>query len=177
MDILENCTTDTMYHDTIWDDDTNTCRSRDDIIMNFFDSHGPLTISRTINYAEEKSLMFGWTIGDDYKQKYNDQHSTRQQQSKQKQNRPNIILVKVAWGGKDLAKDYRPPRSGEGSYPNIKPSFYGWEYRNLYHTLQALDQFNQTYSSSTATTSSTSTFVVKGFVWFQGWNDINIHLI
>ena len=69
-----------------------------------------------------------------------------------------VLLVKTAWGGKSLAKDFLPPSADGETGP-----FYGQmvaEYRDaLSHVAQDHPQL-AAYESK-----------LCGVVWFQGWND------
>jgi len=103
---------------------------------------GGLTIGFT-GYGEKHhfgpELQFGHVIGD---------HLAEQ-----------VLLVKTAWGGKSVYKDFRPPSSGGEVGPyytrmlaeirealaNIKEHFPGYDGRG---------------------------YEIVGLVWFQGWNDM-----
>ena len=83
-------------------------------------------------------LQFGWVLGD-----YFDNQ---------------VLLIKTAWGGKSLYKDFRPPSSGGETGPyytrmiseirealaNLKTDFPGYDGRG---------------------------YELTGFVWYHGWND------
>ena len=86
-------------------------------------------------------LGFGWTLGDAL--------PPGQQ----------ILLLKIAWGGRSLAGDFRPPSSDNGTTGLYYESMIG----NTYRTLSRLpDLFPGSYSGS---------YELAGFVWHQGWND------
>lgn len=69
-----------------------------------------------------------------------------------------VVLIKMAWGGKSLAKDFRPPSAGgeTGSY-----------YRDLIRltrgVLENRDDVFPQYAGRE--------FELAGFGWHQGWND------
>ena len=84
-------------------------------------------------------LGFGWTIGD----------ALEGQQ---------ILLLKVAWGGRSLAVDFRPPSSSNGT----TGLYYESMIANTYRTLSRLSELFPGYSGR---------YEVAGFVWHQGWND------
>jgi len=102
---------------------------------------GPLTVGFTA-YGDKHhfgpELQFGHVLGD---------HFDKQ-----------VLLIKTAWGGKSLYKDFRPPSSGDavGHYykkmlaeirkalENLKADFPGYDGRG---------------------------YVLAGFTWYQGWND------
>ena len=90
-------------------------------------------------------LSFGWTIGD----AYNSRHHREQQ----------ILLLKVAWGGRSLAVDFRPPSAGGTTGP-----YYLSMLAQVYATLGRLDNLFSEYSQLPG-------YEIAGFVWHQGWND------
>ncbi|MCF7974599.1 MAG: glycoside hydrolase family 127 protein [Phycisphaerae bacterium] len=65
-----------------------------------------------------------------------------------------VLLIKTAWGGKSLARDFRPPSSGGQVGP-----FY---LRMLEEVQEGLDQL----------VSDDTPYALSGFVWLQGWNDM-----
>ena len=69
-----------------------------------------------------------------------------------------VLLVKLAWGGKSLARDYRPPSSGGEVGPYYK---------------ELIAQTPQVMSDSTKwfPTYAGKKLVLTGFGWHQGWND------
>ena len=70
-----------------------------------------------------------------------------------------VLLIKTAWGGKSLFKDFRPPSAtGEtGEYFKKMIAEYREGIQNLKREFPELKDRNP---------------VLKGFVWFQGWNDM-----
>ena len=81
-----------------------------------------------------------------------------------------ILLLKTAWGGRNLAFDFRPPSSGKGNYSGIKPMHYGWEYRQMITDI--LDTLNNHLPSIVPGYNDDIGYELAGFVWFQGWNDM-----
>ena len=63
-----------------------------------------------------------------------------------------VLLIKTAWGGKSLYRDFRPPDSGGTVGP-----YYTKMLEEVRAALTALGGKKYTLS---------------GFVWFQGWNDM-----
>lgn len=101
--------------------------------------------------------MFGWVLGDYY---YYHHRASSSSASKEP-----IYLIKTAWGGQDLAVDFRPPKSGEGNYANVKPSFYGHRFRDMADGVQqGLDAMPSIIPNYNATIG----YQLAGFVWFQG---------
>lgn len=77
-----------------------------------------------------------------------------------------IFIIKTAWGGKSLAVDFRPPSSGIGHYESVPPAAYGQFYRAMIEDLlNTLSNIGEYVPGATG-------YDLKGFVWFQGWNDL-----
>jgi len=68
-----------------------------------------------------------------------------------------VLLLKTAWGGKDIDVDFRPPSVGGTT---------GWFYNKMVQTvrstLKKLPEIFPSYSGS---------YELSGFAWHQGWND------
>ena len=63
---------------------------RDDVLIWFLDRKGPLEPGYGSNQNKiGPELGFGWTVSDAYEEP--------------------VLLIKLAWGGKSLAEDFRPP--------------------------------------------------------------------
>ncbi len=62
-----------------------------------------------------------------------------------------VLLIKVAWGGKSLAVDFRPPSSGGEVGPYYKEL--------LQHVRDVLGRYDK------------DEYDLAGFGWHQGWND------
>lgn len=112
---------------------------RDDVWIWYLGKKGPLTVG----YGATEQLIgpelaFGLTVGD----KFDEQ----------------VLLIKLAWGGKSLAKDFRPPSSGGEVGPSYKEVLKGT--KEVLANLKTLfpDYQGQGYELS-------------GFAWHQGWND------
>lgn len=72
-----------------------------------------------------------------------------------------ILLIKTAWGGKNLSKDFRPPSaSGDGA-----GTYYKLMIEHVNKVLQHPEKLVQGYKASDG-------YELAGFVWFQGWNDL-----
>lgn len=69
-----------------------------------------------------------------------------------------VLLVKTAWGGKSLYKDFRPPSSGgeTGAYYT----------QMLAEVREALNNVAVDFPELKG-----RAYEIAGFVWFQGWND------
>ena len=119
--------------------DDGNWKQRDDVQICFFDKCGPLQPG----YGSKQNkigpeLGFGCCIGDALDEP--------------------VLLIKIAWGGKSLAEDFRPP-SLEGK-------------TGLYYT-KLLEQINNVLRQSDQLFPYLKgrTFLLKGFGWHQGWND------
>ena len=120
-------------------DDQGRWLVRDDVRVSFKDKRGvrtgPLSIGFT-GYGGTShigpELQFGHVVGDYLQQ--------------------NVLLIKTAWGGKSLCKDFRPPSAGGAVGPYYKKMIE--EVRNA---LAALGDHK---------------YQIAGFVWLQGWNDM-----
>lgn len=80
-----------------------------------------------------------------------------------------VLLIKTAWGGKDLYYDFRPPSAGKPAYeiPG-KPREMGAFYRKMVEEIhQCLDQLDTNFPQFKG-----KSYELCGFVWFQGWNDM-----
>lgn len=63
-----------------------------------------------------------------------------------------VLLIKTAWGGKSLYKDFRPPSSAGEVGP-----FYTQMIQEIHDALDALGD---------------EEYEIRGLVWMQGWNDM-----
>ena len=105
---------------------------------------GPLSIGFSI-YASKGSkhhfgpeLQFGHVVGD---------HVGSQ-----------VLLIKTAWGGRSLYKDFRPPSSGGEVGPYYK--------KMLAEVRLALDNLKTDFPGYKG-----QGHELAGFVWYHGWND------
>ena len=150
---------------------------RDDVFVKFLDRHGPLTIGFGSPGRTGVELEFGTLMGDHFEEP--------------------VILVKAAWGGHSLVKNFRSPSAGfpaeevlkkelEQMQANIKKSNeknkknaplptmddvknqYGASYRKMMaETKDVMDN----YATLFPALKGQKKVEVAGFVWFQGWND------
>jgi len=63
-----------------------------------------------------------------------------------------VLLIKTAWGGKSLYKDFRPPSSAGEAGP-----YYRQMIQEVHEALESLGDIE---------------YKIRGFVWMQGWNDM-----
>ena len=69
-----------------------------------------------------------------------------------------VLLIKTAWGGKSLYRDFRPPSSGGTVGP-----YYT---KMLADIREALDELKTDFPNYDG-----GGYELAGFVWYQGWND------
>ncbi len=115
---------------------------RSDVKISFRERAGNLTIGYT-GYGGSShigpELQFGHVGGDYYSEP--------------------VLLIKTAWGGKSLFKDFRPPSSSGEVGP-----FYTKMIEDVH---QALDNMHKTYPDLAG-----REYEIAGFIWMQGWNDM-----
>ena len=69
-----------------------------------------------------------------------------------------VLLIKTAWGGKSLAKDFRPPSAGG----EVGPSYTAM----LAHVKEVLANLKTLFPRYDG-----QGYEIAGFGWHQGWND------
>ncbi|MDA0213819.1 MAG: CIA30 family protein [Planctomycetota bacterium] len=69
-----------------------------------------------------------------------------------------VLLIKTSWGGKSLAKDFRPPSSG-----GVTGVYYK----------QMINEFRTALTAIPTAFPALAKYKpqIDGFIWFQGWND------
>jgi len=113
--------------------------SRKDVWISYFDRFGDLTAgygTPVDRFGPE--LQFGHVVGDAFEQQ--------------------VLLLKVAWGGRSLAKDFRPPSAGGETGAS-----YTEMLREVKRVLGSLKRHFPAYDGRG--------FEIAGLAWFQGWND------
>ncbi len=113
--------------------------SRPDVHVSYFDRRGPLQPG----YGHKEGFIgpelgFGQVVGDAFDEP--------------------VLLVKICWGGKSLAKDFRPPSSGGELGPYYKEVTAG--------TKEALAKAGEWFPEL-----ADRKLELVGFGWHQGWND------
>ncbi len=141
---------------------------RDDVWIKFLDRKGKLTVGYGSPKCIGPELEFGAVVGDRYDEP--------------------VLLIKTAWGGRSLARDFRPPSAGlpadallekmladlkkqkgkeNATLDDVKKPF-GASYREMLAevngTLADLKKHFPDYKGQG--------YEIAGFVWLQGWNDM-----
>jgi hypothetical protein len=139
---------------------------RDDVWIQFLERKGKLTVGYGSPGCIGPELEFGRVVGDRYEEP--------------------VLLIKTAWGGRSLYRDFRPPGAGlppqaaleamlaearkkkpEATLDEIRAPF-GASYRAMLEevngTLSRLKEHFPQYAGQG--------HELAGFVWFQGWNDM-----
>jgi hypothetical protein len=139
---------------------------RDDVWIKFLDRKGKLTVGFGSPGCIGPELEFGNTVGDHYDQQ--------------------VLLIKTAWGGKSLYRDFRPPSSGfpppevlqkmledarkrkpETTLADIKQPFGAYYREMLKEVSDTLEHLADDFPDYRG-----QGYEISGFVWFQGWNDM-----
>jgi len=112
---------------------------RDDVSIHYLDRKGPLTVgygAREDRIGPELGL--GHVLGEAYEEP--------------------VLLIKLAWGGKSLAKDFRPPSSGGEVGP-----YYTEIITRTHDVIRDLSKHFPQFEGRKSE--------IVGFGWHQGWND------
>lgn len=114
-------------------------RIRDDVWIEYFERKGKLTVGYGAGPDRiGPELGFGMVVGDAI--------------------REPVLLIKLAWGGKSLAADFRPPSSGGAVGP-------------FYTELIRLAKESISQVSGRFPELAGRPVQLVGFGWHQGWND------
>jgi hypothetical protein len=150
---------------------------RDDVWINFLDRRGKLTAGFGSPNCIGPELEFGHVVGD----RLEDQ----------------VLLIKTAWGGRSLGRDFRSPSAGLPSDQYLQQKLDESNKRirqqnekmNKKSPEMTLDEIKSSYGKSYREMLAEIQTVLKdlparfpdykgqgyeiaGFVWFQGWNDL-----
>jgi len=87
-----------------------------------------------------------------------------------------VLIIKTAWGGKDLAVDFRPPSAGKvtsglgekrRALIEAEPERVGYYYRlMLKHVRDVIENLGKEFPELAGRKAE-----IAGFGWHQGWND------
>jgi hypothetical protein len=112
---------------------------RDDVWIHYLDRKGKLTTG--FGVKEDRigpELGFGFVVGDAFEEP--------------------VLLIKLAWGGKSLAKDFRPPSAGG----EVGPFYKEIVNRTKAVLKDLIKEFPDIGDRG---------YELAGFGWHQGWND------
>lgn len=141
---------------------------REDVWINFLDRRGPLTAGYGSPNCVGPELEFGLKVGDAHPEQ--------------------VLLIKAAWGGRSLGRDFLPPSAKQPADDELKAIV---EKENANPKKKAdvtladvRARYGKTYREMLAEVRTTLAEIGKrfpgykgqghelmGFVWFQGWND------
>ena len=130
---------------TVRQDVLMACNRRDDLlpIMSDYGAlHASLCGGDRGQHQIGPELGFGYEVADGLNRREGDK----------------ILAMKIAWGGKSLAEDFRPPSSGGAVGP-----YYESMIANVKATLANITGYFPNESGRPVK--------LSGFVWHQGWND------
>jgi alpha-galactosidase len=139
---------------------------RDDVWIKFLDRKGKLTVGFGSPGCIGPELGFGQVVGDRYEEQ--------------------VLLIKTAWGGKSLYRDFRPPSAGLPRQEVLDKMLADLRKRNPDATLDDVKKpFGASYRAMLDEVNATLADLKKhfpdyagqgyelaGFIWFQGWNDM-----
>jgi len=143
---------------------------RDDVWIKFLDRKGNLTVGYGSPKCIGPELEFGHVVGDHYEQQ--------------------VLLIKTAWGGRSLYRDFRPPSAGLPPDAILEKMLAAQKEKNPAATLDDVKaSFGPTYRDMLKEVRSTLAdlkthfpayqnqgYEIHGFIWFQGWNDMIDHI-
>lgn len=149
---------------------------RDDVFIKFLERHGGLTLGFGSPDRTGPELEFGTVIGNHFEEP--------------------VLLIKTAWGGHSLVKNFRSPSAGLPSDDKLEAelkqaqehvakeneknkkndplptmdeikSAYGTSYRDMLAEVKStMENCGELFPSLQG-----KKLEIAGFVWFQGWND------
>jgi alpha-galactosidase len=142
---------------------------RDDVWINFLDRRGSLTVGYGSPGCIGPELEFGMAMGDRFEEP--------------------VLLIKTAWGGRSLGRDFLPPSAKQPSADELravveKENANPKKKKDV--TLEEVrERTGKSYREMMAEIRTTLAELgtrfpalagrepeICGFVWFQGWNDL-----
>jgi hypothetical protein len=139
---------------------------RPDVWVKFLDRKGKLTVGFGSPKCVGPELGFGTVVGDFYEEP--------------------VLLIKTAWGGRSLSRDFRSPSAGLPPQKVLDAMLADLQKRKKDTTLEDVKApFGASYRAMLAEVKATLAdlkplfpdyagqgYEIAGFVWFQGWNDM-----
>lgn len=139
---------------------------RDNVWIKFLDRKGNLTVGYGSPGCIGPELGFGMVVGNHYG--------------------AQVLLIKTAWGGRSLWRDFRPPSAGLPPASVLEKMLADQQKRKPQTTLEDIKRpFGDSYRAMLAEIHGTLAnlktefpsykgqgYEISGFVWFQGWNDM-----
>jgi hypothetical protein len=139
---------------------------RADVWIKFLDRKGKLTVGFGSPKCIGPELGFGTVVGDRYDEP--------------------VLLIKTAWGGKSLYRDFRSPSAGLPAEKALEAMLTELKKRKPDATSDDVKKpFGESYRAMLAEVKATladraklfpdlvsEEYELAGFVWFQGWNDM-----
>jgi hypothetical protein len=139
---------------------------RDDVWIKFLDRKGKLTVGYGSPGCIGPELGFGNVVGDRYDEP--------------------VLLIKTAWGGRSLYRDFRPPSAGLPAQEVLEKMLAEQKAKKPGTTIDDIKApFGASYRAMLEEVNSTLAnlktlfpqyegqgYELAGFVWFQGWNDM-----
>ncbi len=139
---------------------------RDNVWIKFLDRKGNLTVGYGSPGCIGPELGFGTVVGHHYGEQ--------------------VLLIKTAWGGRSLWRDFRSPSAGLPPASVLEKMLAEQQKRKPQTTLDDIKRpFGDSYRAMLAEINGTLAnlktefpsykgqgYEICGFVWFQGWNDM-----
>jgi alpha-galactosidase len=139
---------------------------RDDVWIKFLDRKGKLTVGYGSPKCIGPELGFGSVVGDRYQQQ--------------------VLLIKTAWGGRSLFRDFRSTSAGLPSEKILDRMLADLKKKNANAVMDDVTKpFGTSYRDMITEVNSTlanlktlfpdyagQPYEITGFIWFQGWNDM-----
>lgn len=138
---------------------------RDDVAIDFLERRGPLTVGFGSPDRIGPELGFGHVVGDHHE--------------------APALLIKTAWGGRSLWRDFRSPSAGLPGDAVIDELLERERKRRPETTRdEVVDSFGASYRAMLDEVGATLAdaddlfpgddrpLELRGFAWFQGWNDM-----
>ena len=156
--------------------DSDEWVKRDDVFIKFLERHGELTVGYGSRNCCGSEFEFGYVLGEHFKEP--------------------VLLIKTAWGGHSIYKNFRPPSAGLPSeeflqaelkqtqdrikkdneknkqnktLPTMEEikSRYGASYRMMIKEVKdVMDNYQELFPALKG-----KKLEIAGFYWFQGFND------